>query len=226
MSIPLRRKLTTASMIYIRSTSARIYSYYGIVQSFKGHIKPSNSRCSFSATGEQGFTLVELIVTTAVLAIIAAIAVPAILTQLANMEAKRIKSQLATTFATAKAESYIRRQNLLICLSDAAGRCNRENDAKLLLFIDNNDNKHFDVQIDRLLNEQVLNLKYSTLHLRVGGGRHYTKFWGDSGKPRGHFGHIKYCPTSTYNKKMYQISFNQSGIIKYKPNSVHPTGCI
>lgn len=174
---------------------------------------------------QKGFTFIELIVTVAILIIIAIIATPAILTQLANMEAKRIKNELMTTMAVAKAESYIRRQDLIVCLSNAGGRCHRDSDKKLLLFVDNNDNQNFDSQVDVLLVEQNLNPKYSTLSLRVGSNRHYTKFWGDSGKPRGHFGHIKYCPTSTYNQSMYQISFNQLGIVKYKPNDIHPTEC-
>lgn len=174
---------------------------------------------------QRGFTLIELIVTLLILIIIAIIAIPAILTQLANMEAKRIKNDLMNTIAIAKAESYIRRQDLLVCLSNTGGRCHRDSDKKLLLFVDNNDNQNFDAQVDVLLYEQLLNPKYSTLSLRVGNNRHYTKFWGDSGKPRGHFGHIKYCPTSTYNQSMYQISFNQNGIVKYKPNEIHPTEC-
>jgi len=174
---------------------------------------------------QKGFNLVELIITIAILAIIATIAAPAILNQLASMEAKRIKNQLETTFKIAKAESFIRRQNLLVCLSNSGGRCHRDSYKKLLLFVDNNDNKHFDVQVDVLLKEESLNPKYSTLSLRVGNKRHYTKFWGDSGKPRGHFGHIKYCPSSTYSQAMYQISFNQGGIIRYKPNDIHPTDC-
>lgn len=175
---------------------------------------------------QKGFNLVELIVTIAILAIIATIAAPAILTQLASMEAKRIKNQLETTLKIAKAESFIRRQNLLVCLSNSGGRCHRDSYKKLLLFVDNNNNKHFDVQVDVLLKEESLNPKYSTLSLRVGNKRHYTKFWGDSGKPRGHFGHIKYCPSSTYGQAMYQISFNQGGIIRYKPNDIHPTDCL
>lgn len=173
---------------------------------------------------EQGFTLTEVIVTTLVLAIIATIAVPAILTQLANMEAKRVRHTLMNTFSTAKAESYIRRQNLVVCLSDSGGRCHKDSNKALLLFIDNNDNKHFDQTTDHLLSEQHINPKYGTLHLRAG-KRHYVRFYGDSGKPRGHFGHIKYCPNKSYNQAMYQVSFNQVGIIKYKPNSVHDTGC-
>ncbi|GAA0800057.1 hypothetical protein GCM10009110_08010 [Psychrobacter piscatorii] len=141
------------------------------------------------------------------------------------MEAKRVKTQLQNTLALAKAESYITRQDVLVCLSNNGRRCNRNADETLLAFVDTNDNKRFDARVDTLLIQEQLNLKYSTLKLRVGSRRHYTKFWGDSGKPRGHFGHIKYCPTSSYNESMYQISFNQAGIVKYKLNSDHPTDC-
>lgn len=185
------------------------------------------SICSkdFRRHNEHGFNLVELIVTIAILAIILMIATPYILTQLASMEARRIASQIDTTLTLAKAESHIRRQDLLVCLSNGGGLCHRDSFQKLLLFSDKNNNNNFDVGIDDLLEDQALNPKYSTLYLRVGNNRHYTKFWGDSGSPRGHFGHIKYCPTSTYNHIMYQISFNQTGGITYKPNENHPTGC-
>jgi len=180
---------------------------------------------TLSAKQSNGFTLVELTVTTMVLGIIAAIAAPSILTHLARMEAQRVKHQLENTLSLARAESYISRQDVLFCLSNDAQQCHRNSDKTLLLFVDKNNNKHFDSQVDTLLTQQSLNLRYSTVKLRVGGRRHYTKFWGDSGRPRGHFGHIKYCPTSSYNKSMYQISFNQSGIVKHKLNVDHPTKC-
>ncbi|MCD1278765.1 prepilin-type N-terminal cleavage/methylation domain-containing protein [Psychrobacter sp. CCUG 69069] len=175
--------------------------------------------------GKQGFTLVELIVTVAVLAIIMTIAAPAIRTQLARMEAKRIENQVENSLTLAKTESYIRRQNIIVCLSNAGGRCHRDSDKTLLLFVDKNDNKNFDAQTDFLIRQSALNPKYAKLSLRVGGRRHYIKFWGDSGAPRGHFGHIKYCPTVAYNNAMYLISFSQSGKIKQKLNENHPTQC-
>lgn len=173
---------------------------------------------------DRGFTLIELIITVLVLSIIIGFAAPAILSQLANMEAKRIRYTIINTLAVAKAESLIRRKDILVCLSDNNSRCNKNSSNSLLLFIDNNDNKHFDVGTDLLIEQQRLSPKYATLHLRAG-SRHHTKFFADSGKPRGHFGHIKYCPNSKYNQAKYQISFNQVGIVKYKPDDSYPTEC-
>lgn len=173
----------------------------------------------------QGFTLVELIITVAILAIILAIAAPSVQTKLASMEALRIKNQVETSLAIAKSESYIRKENVLVCLSNDGEHCQRDDDKMLLVFIDKSDSKNYDAQVDLLITQQSLNPKYSKLSLRVGNKRHYTKFWGDSGTPRGHFGHIKYCPTAAYNKAMYLISFNQAGIVKQKLDENHPTQC-
>lgn len=179
---------------------------------------------AYKASCQTGFTLIELIVTIAILAIITTIAAPAILTQLARMEAKRIRYGLTDTLKLAKVESLIRRQNILVCLSDGNGRCDKNSNKTLLLFIDNNDDQHFDNGTDDLLEEQTLNPKYGTLHLRAG-KRRYVRFYGDSGKPRGHFGHFKYCPSSIYSQAMYQISFSQGANITFKPNDSHPTDC-
>lgn len=174
---------------------------------------------------KQGFTLVELMITVSILAIILTMAAPAIQTKLARMEATRIQSQLKSSLALAKAESYIRKENVLVCLSNAEGHCQRDGGKMLLVFIDKSGTRNYNAKEDLLITQQSLNLKYSTLSLRVGNKRHYTKFWGDSGTPRGHFGHIKYCPTVAYNETMYLISFNQAGIVKHKLNKNHPTGC-
>ena len=59
-----------------------------------------------------GFTLIELMVTIAVLAIIVGIAAPSISTQLANQRVKSTTATLANALKEAKTESMIRRQNL------------------------------------------------------------------------------------------------------------------
>ncbi|MDE4454484.1 prepilin-type N-terminal cleavage/methylation domain-containing protein [Psychrobacter sp. DAB_AL62B] len=59
-----------------------------------------------------GFTLIELMVTIAVLAIIVSIAAPNISNQLANQRVKSTTATLANALKEAKVESIIRRQNL------------------------------------------------------------------------------------------------------------------
>lgn len=61
-----------------------------------------------------GFTLIELMVTIAVLAIIVSIAAPNISTQLANQRVKSTTATLVNALKEAKAESIIRRQPLTI----------------------------------------------------------------------------------------------------------------
>ena len=63
-----------------------------------------------------GFTLIELMVTIAVLAIIVSIAAPNISTQLANQRVKSTASTLTNALKETKAESAIRRQPLTISI--------------------------------------------------------------------------------------------------------------
>ena len=65
-----------------------------------------------------GFTLIELMVTIAVLAIIVGIAAPSISTQLANQRVKSTTATLANALKEAKAESIIRRQPLTLSFDD------------------------------------------------------------------------------------------------------------
>ena len=62
----------------------------------------------------KGFTLVELMVTIAVLGIIASIATPSISLQLANMRVKSTAATLENALKEAKAESAIRRQDVAV----------------------------------------------------------------------------------------------------------------
>lgn len=61
-----------------------------------------------------GFTLIELMVTIAVLAIIVSIAAPNISTQLANQRVKSTAATLENALKEAKVESIIRRQNVSV----------------------------------------------------------------------------------------------------------------
>lgn len=175
---------------------------------------------------ELGTTLPELMVTLAILVIITSLAIPNIYSWRSKMEARRIKSLLFSSLRQAKSESFVTRKNTLFCLSDGDGRCNKNSGKELILFEDNDNNKHFDSLTDRLILKESLKLKYGKVKLRVSAGRNHIKFFGDTGKPRGHFGHIKYCPLSLDPNLMFQVSFSQVGLIRYKPHHSHNSGCV
>ena len=67
---------------------------------------------------DSGFTLIELMVTVAVLAIIVSIAAPNISTQLANQRVKSTTATLVNALKEARAESLIRRQEVEVSIDD------------------------------------------------------------------------------------------------------------
>lgn len=67
-----------------------------------------------------GFTLIELMVTIAVLAIIVSIAAPNISTQLANQRVKSTTTTIESALKEAKAESLIRRQSLTLTYDESS----------------------------------------------------------------------------------------------------------
>lgn len=67
-----------------------------------------------------GFTLIELMVTIAVLAIIVSIAAPNISTQLANQRVKSTSAMLENALKEAKVESIIRRQNVTLSYNNTS----------------------------------------------------------------------------------------------------------
>ncbi|MBP2279380.1 type IV fimbrial biogenesis protein FimT [Psychrobacter sp. PL19] len=78
---------------------------------------PVNS-LSYRFTTSLGFTLIELMVTIAVLAIIVSIAAPNISTQLANQRIKSTTATLTNALKEAKVESVIRRQVLTLSVNN------------------------------------------------------------------------------------------------------------
>ena len=172
----------------------------------------------------QGFTLIEVLLTLSLLLILISLAVPSFDNTLQNSEAKEIRNQIINGFRIAKAQSYVQRQDTILCLADASFRCDAQAKEYLLVFTDHDDNHQFDQSVNQMLLQQPLNLDYGRVYLRAG-NRHYIKFFGDSGLPRGHFGHIKYCSNQYLTQNMYQISLNQQGNHRFKPYHFKKTDC-
>lgn len=78
----------------------------------------SVNRLIHRRTTSSGFTLIELMVTIAVLAIIVSIAAPNISTQLANQRVKSTAATLTNALKEAKVESIIRRQPITVSFAN------------------------------------------------------------------------------------------------------------
>lgn len=172
----------------------------------------------------QGFTLIELLIAVLILTTLSAIAIPSFISALQNWEAKQVRGQITSAFRTAKAYSFMQRQNTIMCIADANNQCHKQADKYLLVFTDTDNNHQFDKSRNQMILQLPLQLDYGRVYLRAG-GRHYIKFYGDSGLPRGHFGHIKYCSNEHLTQNTYQISLNQQGNHRYKPYDFKNTDC-
>ena len=80
----------------------------------------ANNRPQKLRRSSSGFTLIELMVTIAVLAIIVGIAAPSISTQLANQRVKSTASTLENALTEAKVESVLRRQNIMVVYGNSS----------------------------------------------------------------------------------------------------------
>ncbi|MES1965639.1 GspH/FimT family pseudopilin [Psychrobacter sp. AH5] len=79
-----------------------------------------NPSYKYQANNASGFTLIELMVTIAVLAIIVSIAAPNMSTQLANQRVKATAATIENALKEAKAESVIERQNINVVYSSTS----------------------------------------------------------------------------------------------------------
>ncbi len=96
-----------------------------------------------------GFTLIELMVTIAVMAIIVSIAAPNISTQLADQRVKSTAATLANALKEAKVESVIRRQNVTIIYNAAA------TPKTLTLRANNNDIASYNINNRSSVNQRI-----------------------------------------------------------------------
>ncbi|WP_296404127.1 prepilin-type N-terminal cleavage/methylation domain-containing protein [Psychrobacter sp.] len=204
--------------IFTKSLRNKLLTYYP----FKSN--EMNKKRLHHHIQQTGFTLIEVLLTLGILATVITMAVPSFINIFQSWEAKEIRSQITEAIRTAKSHSFSQRQNSIMCLADANLRCHKSAKTYLVVFTDSDDNHHFDKGINQMVLQQRLHLDYGRLYLRAG-QRDYIKFFGDSGLPRGHFGHIKYCSNDRLTNNMYQISLNQQGNQRFKPYSVKKTGC-
>lgn len=174
---------------------------------------------------QKGFTLVELMITISIMAIILAIAVPNFIHLLKKIEANNVSNHLQTFLTTGKQNALIYQKTITLCVANEQYQCINRNGTRLLVFTDNNNNQKYDSTTDFLYDDQSVSLRFGTLVTSVALHRTYIELKPSSGRPIGYMGHIKYCPKDNDSQFMFKVSFSKTGIVKHKSNQQEATNC-
>ena len=155
---------------------------------------------AFTHSKQYGITLVELMITIAILAIVAMIAVPAFQAVMANLEANRVQSTMRSVIQDSKYRAFTNRQRITICGSSNLQDCDAQWSNGFIIFNDLNINKTKDLA-EEIIKKHSLNLKHGTLSWRGFGGSALF-FQPDTGLPRGSNGSFTYCANSNKHQKI------------------------
>ncbi|HQV26372.1 MAG TPA: GspH/FimT family pseudopilin [Acinetobacter sp.] len=143
-----------------------------------------------------GFTLIELAVTMAVLAILVCICLPYFNELLASTEVNKIKKTLTIYIQKAKNDALIHHKNVTLCGSEDLIHCHTNWNKGFIGFLDNNNNRQRD-EAETVLFTNSVNAKYGTLNWKGALSVNSITFQGDTGLPRGSNGSFFYCMHSS-----------------------------
>ncbi len=114
----------------------------------------------------RAFTIVELIICIAMIAILVSIALPYFHDYRSKQEAKNIPIKLSQINRYARSQAAVFHQNIVICPSQDSLSCQANQwNKNMLVFIDKNKNRQVDTG-EQILQIDVLNLKYGNLSWR------------------------------------------------------------
>lgn len=150
---------------------------------------------------QYGITLVELMITIAILAIVAVVAVPSFQAVMANLEANRVQSTMRSVIQDSKHRAFTNRQRITICGSSNLQDCDAQWSTGFIIFNDLNKNKFKDANED-IINKHTFNLKHGTLTWRAPSRNKTLFFQPDTGLPRGSNGSFTYCANSNKHQKV------------------------
>ena len=180
---------------------------------------------AISSTKQTGFTLAELMVTLAIVAIIVTMGAIAISNNLKQIESKSVSSSLINFLTSAKQDALIYQVPVTACMANDTFGCVKTGGTQLISFFDKNNNNIFDAASDKLTNQTKLDLSWGTVTTNVSLNKTYIVFKPVTARPIGYMGNIQYCPSDSNVNNQFKVSFSITGIIKYKPYSLEAFTC-
>ena len=158
---------------------------------------------------KNGFTLFELIVSCAILAILVSISLPYFHDSMARQEIKNSSHQIISSIQLAKSHAAIQHNNVVICPSQNRTSCQADQwQSAFIIFIDRNKNRQVDAD-ERIISTQSTNLKYGLLNWKGALRIPSLTFQSTNGLPIGSNGSFYYCSTS--NQPHYKILLSTMG---------------
>lgn len=161
---------------------------------------------------KKGFTLFELILTLAILAIICALALPYFHQHMAARERSKVLNTLMNNIRNAKNTANLQRQNITICSSQDRSQCqNNQWNAGFIVFIDNNKNRRIDAN-ELIIHSEQQPLKYGNLDWRGALGMPSLSFKAENGLPLGSNGTFYYC--SLQSPEHFKLVMSKMGQLR------------
>ncbi|ENU61788.1 GspH/FimT family pseudopilin [Acinetobacter lwoffii] len=160
----------------------------------------------------RAFTIVELIICIAMIAILVSIALPYFHDYLSKQEAKNIPIKLSQINRYARSQAAVFHQNIVICPSQDSLSCQANQwNKNMLVFIDKNKNRQVDVD-EQILHIDALNLKYGNLSWRGTLSLPSVTYQAHTALPIGSNGSFYYC--STHLSSQQRIVLSKMGHIR------------
>jgi len=167
---------------------------------------------------KNGFTLVELIVTLAIFAILATVALPYFQEIKSKQEVNDITNKLISTVYFAKSQASLYHTNVVICPSLNRMNCQTNQwSAGLLIFLDNNKNRQIDTG-EKIIYTESTDLKYGHLDWRGTLSVPSLTFQAENGLPIGSNGSFYYC--STFSEHHQKLVLSPMGHIRIENLSI------
>ena len=184
---------------------------------------------------QSGFTLIELMVTIAVMVVVAVMAMSAWSNQMARYEARSTMIQIAAVLKESATDAMVMHRRQVVCFTANQMDCIGSRFTQIMGFTDTNKNASRDA--DEAITMIVpIDLKHGQLTLSAGLGSRGFVFMEDTGRPRGTQGNVTYCADNGDMTIARSLIMSRQGRIRhsfdYNGDGVHdrssrndPVGC-
>lgn len=142
--------------------------------------------------GSYGISLIETLIVLIIMSLMVVIAFPSFAEMLQNREAKHTVKSIRLVLIEARVVALTTRQNVVVCPTDNLNTCHALSKS-IMSFVDLNTNLKRDPN-EQIINSMSTNLRFGVVRFNVGLSRPYIRYFSSTGKPRGYFANITYCP--------------------------------